>query len=259
MLWKYLLILPFKVLLVCPLMVCSSLFYILLMPYTLPFSRFMHRLTFWSWRLFLGVSLEVRDLRSDPSWKPKIAVLNHASYLDGFIVGSVFYKFRTVSASWAFDTPIYGQWLRASKSVPLYRDKKNPNTAAEIYGDSCDATITLATEGTMTNGKGLIKFRTGAFIGGIAVQPVVIQYLNKDFSNCWIKASSPLWKHLLMVISQTRNPVRVHLLERYTPSEEEKQSPVLYSENVRKYMSEESGMPLIDATYKESPALREFN
>ena len=109
----------------------------------------------------------------------------------------------------------------------------------------------------MTNGKGLIKFRTGAFIGKTAVQPIVIRYLNKEFNNCWIKTTSPLWKHLVMTISQTRNPVRAYLLEPYRPSEEEKENPVLYRENVRKYMSEKTGTPLIDATYKESPALRE--
>ena len=46
------------------------------------------------------------------------------------------------------------------------------------------------------------------------------------------------------------------MLEPYLPSEEERNDPRLYSENVRKHMSEQTGLPLIDAGYKESPALR---
>lgn len=259
MLWRYLLILPFKLLVVAPLLVASSFVYIILLPYDSWISPFLQRMAFWFWRLFLGVSLEVKDLRGGSHVKPKIAVLNHSSYIDGFIVGSVVYKFRTIAASWAFQTPIYGHWLRASKSVPLYRDKKNGKNAALIHSDSSDFTITLTSEGTMTNGKGLIQFRTGAFLGRTEVQPIVIQYLNKEFNNCWIKSTSPLWKHLLMVISQPYNPVRATLLAPYLPSEAEKDDPKLYSENVRKYMSEQSGLPLIDASYKQSPALMTTN
>jgi lysophosphatidylcholine acyltransferase/lyso-PAF acetyltransferase len=257
MLWRYLLILPFKVVFVLPLLAVSSFFYIVLLPYSLPFSALLHSLTFWTWRLFLGISLEVRDLRSDPNRKTKITVLNHASYMDGFVVGSVFKKFRTIAAFWAFSLPIYGQWLKASKSIPLYRAKENKNNAALIHEDDSDSTITLTVEGTMTNGKGLIKFRTGAFIGKTEVQPLVLQYLNKKFNTCWIKTSSPLWKHLIMAVSQVRNPVRITFLEPYFPSDEEKEQPALYSENVRKYMSEQSGLPLIDANYKDSPTLKE--
>ena len=54
MLWKYLLILPFKVFFVLPFMAVVSTFYIVLLPYSLPFSRALHRLTFWAWRLFLS-------------------------------------------------------------------------------------------------------------------------------------------------------------------------------------------------------------
>ena len=256
MIWKYMLVLPFKLLVAAPVLVVVSSVYILLLPYDLPVSRFLHRLTFWSWRFFLGVSLEVIDQRSNPDVRTKIAVLNHASYIDGFIVGSVVYKFRTIAASWAFDTPIYGHWLKATESIPLYRDDKSRNNAARIHEDDSDFTITLTSEGTMTNGRGLIKFRTGAFVGKADVQPIIIRYLNKDFDNCWIKTSSPLWKHLIMTISQPRNPVRVYLLEPYSPSQEEAENPILYSENVRKYMAEKTGLPLLDATYKESPALR---
>ncbi|MFT5679627.1 MAG: 1-acyl-sn-glycerol-3-phosphate acyltransferase [Myxococcota bacterium] len=256
MLWKYLLILPFKVFFALPLMTVSSFFYIVFLPYSLPFSKVLHRLTFWAWRLFLGISLEIRDLRSDPHRRTKITVLNHASYMDGLVVGSVFYKFRTIAAFWAFSLPIYGHWLKASKSIPLYRAKENKNNAALIHADDSDSTITLTVEGTMTNGKGLIKFRTGAFIGKAEVQPVVLQYLNDEFNTCWVKMTSPLWKHLIMAISQVRNPVKVTFLEPYFPSDEEKENPTLYSENVRKYMSEQTGLPLIDATYKDSPVLK---
>jgi lysophosphatidylcholine acyltransferase/lyso-PAF acetyltransferase len=255
MIWKYLLILPFKILVVAPLLVACSSTYIALLPYDLPISRALHRATFWFWRMFLSLSLKVVDHRTGPRRKLKIAVLNHTSYMDGFMVGSVVYKFRTIAASWAFDAPLYGHWLRASHSVPLYRDDKKRNIAAQIHADDSDSTATLTSEGTMTNGKGLIKFRTGAFIGRAEVQPIVIQYLNEDFDNCWIKSTSPLWKHLIMAISQVKNPVKVTLLEPYQPSEEEMADPNLYSENVRRRMSEKTGLPLIDATYKESPAL----
>jgi 1-acyl-sn-glycerol-3-phosphate acyltransferase len=254
----HLLILPFKVFVVAPMVIVSSFCYIYLLAYDLPISKFLHKMAFWFWRLFFGIVLKVDDLRSDQKKRPKIIVLNHASYMDGFIVGSIVYKYRTISASWAFDTPIYGQWLKASHSVPLYRDKKKGNTTSQIYNDTSDFIITLASEGTMTNGKGLIEFRTGAFIGKTEVLPIVIKYLNTEFNNSWIKGSSPMWKHLIMLISQLRNPVEVCIMEPYIPTEKEKNDPSLFSQNVRRYMSEQSGLPMIDVSYKESPALQEF-
>ena len=256
MLWRYLLILPFKLLVVAPLVLATSFGYIRLLPFKLRIARRIHSLTFICWRLFLGIKLEVEDRRSDPTKMAKIAVFNHASYIDGFIVGSIIYKFRTIAASWAFNAPLYGPWLKASHSIPLYRDKPNRNIAAQIHDDASDYTMTLTPEGTMTNGKGIIKFRTGAFIGKTAVQPIVFQYQNPKFNNCWIKTTSPMWKHLIMTISQTRNPVRVCILPAYVPSEEEQADPKLFAENVRRTIAEASGLPLIDATYKDSPALR---
>uniref|UniRef100_A0A3B5LE97 Lysophosphatidylcholine acyltransferase 4 n=1 Tax=Xiphophorus couchianus TaxID=32473 RepID=A0A3B5LE97_9TELE len=89
-------------------------------------------------------------------------------------------------------------------------------------------------EGTTTNGRALIKFKPGAFLAGVPVQPVLLRYPNKVVSALWHTAS------------QFYTNMTVEYLPVYNPSEEEKKDPSLYADNVQRLMAKALGVPATD-------------
>jgi len=109
--------------------------------------------------------------------------------------------------------------------------------------------IVIFPEGTTTNGKYLIPFKTGAFVEGVAVQPVIIQYPYKHFNLSW--ETIPTHIHLYYMLIQFRNHLKVTYLNVYTPSEEEKRNPQLYANNVQKLMSKSSNITQSNSTLQD--------
>lgn len=93
-----------------------------------------------------------------------------------------------------------------------------------------------AAEGTTTNGTYLLPFRTGAFIAGVPVQPVLLLYKWDRFSPAW--ESIAAGRHIFFLLSHLYQTLEVVFLPVYAPSEEEKKDPALYAANVRRIMAE---------------------
>lgn len=91
-------------------------------------------------------------------------------------------------------------------------------------------------QGTTTNGKYLLPFRTGAFVAGVPVQPVLLNYpaVKGRPSLAWETIGAKT--HALLVLSGFLQSACVTELPLYSPSEEEKKNPLLYAANVRSYM-----------------------
>lgn len=68
--------------------------------------------------------------------------------------------------------------------------------------------VILFPEGTTTNGKALISFKTGAFSPGLPVQPMVIKYPHKYVNPCWCDQGGPLVV-LLQLMTQFVNYMEV--------------------------------------------------
>lgn len=98
--------------------------------------------------------------------------------------------------------------------------------------------VCIFPEGTTTNGKHLLRFRTGAFVAGMPVAPVLLKYPHRYFSPSFeaIKPGPYLWG----LISQPWNSVYYYRLPVYEPSAEEREDARLYADNVRKLMHEYS-------------------
>ena len=94
--------------------------------------------------------------------------------------------------------------------------------------------IGIAPEGTTSNGRGLLQFRTGAFVHGVPVLPVCLTYSKKRLNPAWTLGSEP-W-HCLRMLSQFVNTVHVEVLPAYYPSGTEVSAPALFAENVRRQM-----------------------
>lgn len=98
--------------------------------------------------------------------------------------------------------------------------------------------VAIFPEGTTTNGKYLLSFRTGAFIAGSPVAPVLVQYKYKWFSPTYESIRTN--PYLIGILAQLWNRIQYYRLPVYYPSDEEKKDAKLYARNVHEMMLRES-------------------
>jgi len=104
-------------------------------------------------------------------------------------------------------------------------------------------------EGTTSNGSCLLKFRTGAFVTGSPVQPILIQFPFRHFSPAYESIYTSVT--LFRTLCQFYNRLQVKYLDMYVPSEAEKNDPALYAASVRRKMAVAMDVPVCDVGYKE--------
>ena len=68
---------------------------------------------------------------------------------------------------------------------------------SEIVGD----------KGTTTNGRYMLKFKRGAFLAGLPVQPVVLIYSSHWISPAWETITGP--RHIRLLLSTPYTSVRI--------------------------------------------------
>lgn len=126
---------------------------------------------------------------------------------------------------------------------------------ARVGGDPNWPNLVLAPEGTCGDGKCLLRFRTGAFVPGEPVLPILLKYENRFFNPAWgIVADERI--HFVRALCQFRKRVDVLVLPPYFPSDEEKRDAALFAGNVRRICAEALGVPLRDDQgYEEFAAL----
>lgn len=110
--------------------------------------------------------------------------------------------------------------------------------AAVVKENGALPPVAIFPEGTTTNGNYLLKFRTGAFVAGTPVAPVLIRYSYKWFSPSY--ESIKTGKYVLGLITQFANHVHYHRLPVYYPSDVEKEDASLYAKNVYNLMLQKS-------------------
>ena len=98
--------------------------------------------------------------------------------------------------------------------------------------------VCIFPEGTTTNGRYLLRFRTGAFVAGTPVAPMLIKYPHKYFSPCLDVITEK--DYIKGMITQIYNEVHYYRLPVYFPTDAERADPKLYANNVRIYMQEHS-------------------
>ena len=69
-------------------------------------------------------------------------------------------------------------------------------------------------QGTTTNGKQLLPFKTGAFLAGAPVQPCVIKYRIGKVSPSWDSIDA-VW-HCFLVLAELSHEVTVYLVRANT-------------------------------------------
>lgn len=109
--------------------------------------------------------------------------------------------------------------------------------------------IGMFPEGTTTNNTHIVNFRSGAFVAGVPVVPMIFRYRYWTFDPVFSSVNMK-W-HLLGTMAQFSSWMEVTYLPVYVPSDAEKQDPRLYAANVKKLMLANSHMQDSEATYDD--------
>eukprot|EP00882_Tetradesmus_deserticola_P021779 GHRQ01023577.1.p1 GENE.GHRQ01023577.1~~GHRQ01023577.1.p1 ORF type:complete len:331 (+),score=101.62 GHRQ01023577.1:91-1083(+) len=130
-----------------------------------------------------------------------IGIFNHVSYLDAFVVVWAFCC-AGVTFNFSKHLPILGYGVRALQNlyVPEHKDKASQQQGMvalikERASNPAMPMLSVAPEGTLSNGRCLLRFKTGAFVAGAPVVPILLRYKLSPFNPSWT-IIIPLW-HLV--------------------------------------------------------------
>lgn len=164
--------------------------------------------------------------------------------------------------------PIIGRLIKSVQPIFTDRtDQKNKsNTITEIIFRSNPTSdwpqVLIFPEGTTTNGSSLITFKPGAFIPGLTVQPVCVNFCNRLDTIRWTWEGPSAFKAIFYTLCQFNNNLEITYLPVYTPNDAEKRDPQLFARNVREKMSDELQVLTTNHTYEDCRLMlkaREYN
>mmetsp|Transcript_22264 Transcript_22264/g.41744 ORF Transcript_22264/g.41744 Transcript_22264/m.41744 type:complete len:527 (+) Transcript_22264:311-1891(+) len=182
----------------------------------------------------------------------------HSTFMDSFLTGYLLGPTTGLAKDSVERTPLFGSVARAGQIISVKRDDPNGRkNALDEFVRRARTTeenwrqLFVFPEGTCTNRKALIKFKRGAFVPGMPIQPIIYRWPNHFFDPAWTGSANRLGL-ILRLLSQFYNRVHVEFLPVYYPTEEEKADPDLFAENVRQLMASKLGIPTTDHSYEDS-------
>ncbi|KAK3523458.1 hypothetical protein QTP86_033606 [Hemibagrus guttatus] len=213
-----------------------------------PIMVFLSRSVFFSMGFFW---IKVKGRQATYKEAPVLAVAPHSGFLD-MLVLSLAGLPTVVSRSENTNLPVIGALLEFNQAVlvsrkdPESRKKCVTQIKERLTSNGYWPQMLMFPEGTTTNGQVLIKFKPGAFLAGVPVQPVLLHYPNKIDTVRWTWKGTSWLDCLWYTAAQFYSNVTVEFLPVYTPSQEEKENPDLFADNVQKLMAKALGVPATD-------------
>nr|GEY05389.1 lysophospholipid acyltransferase LPEAT1 isoform X1 [Tanacetum cinerariifolium] len=191
--------------------------------------------------------------QSEEHERPGVIISNHVSHMDIlYHMSSSFPSF--VAKRSVGKLPLVGLISKCLGCVYVQRESKSSETKGvsavvneriqEAHQDKSAPMMLLFPEGTTTNGDYILPFKTGAFLAKAPVLPVILKYPYERFSPAWDSISGA--RHVILLLCQFVNYMTVTRLPVYYPSQEEKDDPKLYAENVRRLMAREGNLTMTD-------------
>ncbi|KAJ3694034.1 hypothetical protein LUZ60_009514 [Juncus effusus] len=194
----------------------------------------------------------------EESERPGVIVSNHVSYLDVlYHMSDSFPSF--VAKRSVTKIPVVSLVSKCLGCIYVQRESRISEFGGtsgiitkriqEAHLNTSAPVIMIFPEGTTTNGEYLLPFKTGAFLAGVPVLPVIIKYPYERFSLAWESISGA--RHAILVLCQFVNYIDVMKLPVYYPSQNEKNDPHLYANNVRELIAREGKLVLSDSGLAE--------
>jgi lysophosphatidylcholine acyltransferase/lyso-PAF acetyltransferase len=173
-----------------------------------------------------------------------VYVANHVSWLDILIAMEQRYP-SFISKASVKQVPLIGVIAASMQCIFTEREAAGGESSAKkVLGHVARRLTAPATcrplwafpEGTTTNNLYLLPFKTGAFLSGVPVQPVVLRYGTSPFSPAF--ETIHVARSLFLVLSQPRISVTVTYLPLCVPTDAERANPAAFAERVRGIMLE---------------------
>ena len=185
----------------------------------------------------------IRTKGKRPKKYPRVIIANHVSMTDAWLMyymtGASFVAAIHVARADCCNKCI-------QKEIGLiYIDHSSKDSKRETVkkivqhvNNEALPSLFIFPEGTVHNTQTLTRFKIGAFKTGHAVLPMYI-----DYTNCCADVWMGDWRYYGVgnschLMSQCMNFVTITWMDVYQPNDDEKADPVLYGENVRKYMAD---------------------
>ncbi|XP_065190289.1 lysophosphatidylcholine acyltransferase 2-like [Sycon ciliatum] len=205
--------------------------------------------------LFLGFgyySMAVRGRRASVADAPINVITPHTHLLETLFAIAA-YIGAPLSRKENIHMPFVGSIFRAAEPILVDRSTSMGTVQAlkdRIRSPGRWSHIMVYPEGTTANGRQVIGYKTGAFVPGVPVQPVLLRYRLPELG-VWTNFGRNALETLLLTMSTWHNHVIVEYLPVYVPSDEEKADPVLYSLNVKRKVAEALGLPTTEHTLED--------
>lgn len=204
-------------------------------------------------------SIKIKGKLASPSEAFITVIAPHSSFLDILLLCEYGYAPSGISRMENVTSPIFGPFFQSLEVIGVSRDdtKSRQNAVKELQYRVITTRgqwphICIFPEGTCTNGKCLISFKPGAFIPGCPVQPVLLRFLNDSETYSWTWDGPGLSLLAVLVLCQLSNDAEIEFLPVWNPSEEEREDPKLYAENVRQHMARCLNLPVTGHSFEDA-------
>ncbi|XP_062501153.1 lysophosphatidylcholine acyltransferase 2-like isoform X2 [Corticium candelabrum] len=201
--------------------------------------------------------INVKGKRASREEAPVIIAPLHSSYID-FLVAGIVSDFVPcgVHRRENGNIPLIGTLVKATQQILVDRDITGLNDEAvksitDRARDNRWPHIFIFPEGVCTNRKALVTFRRGAFVAGCPVQPVLFHYRNKMDTTTWTWTGLSAHFSFYLTLCQFANYLEIEYCPVYTPSNQEKEDPILYANNVRNVLAKKLNLPTSDHTFED--------
>lgn len=213
-----------------------------------------------------GIWVKTKGKREDASKAPLLVVAPHSTIIDTIVIGEA--RATVVAKAEISQHPFLGPVGNLLQTVWVDRGlgtgtpggpaaELSKKETAEKINRRADVPgwphTVIFPEGTTTNGKALIRFRTGAFATGNSIQPVALRFPTCVDTLVWARYQSKSPK--LLFFQTLLTPVTfvsIEYLPVMSPTEEELSDPRIFSNRVRKVMADHLGLPVLDQSLKEA-------
>jgi len=206
----------------------------------------------------LSVIITEKGTPAPTTQAPVLVVAPHSTIVDGFFMlyhGQKNVLPAPISATENQKLWIVGRLLKVVNPVFVTRTDSNSkkHTIQEItrranLPQTYPQTM-IFPEGTNTNQKSLIKFKPGAFIPGVPVQPVLLRFRMWD-TITWTFNGSSMRTLIFLTLCQFYISMEVEYLPVYVPNQMEKKDAMLYADNVRDSMAKALNVPATNLCYE---------
>ncbi|XP_027725878.1 lysophospholipid acyltransferase LPCAT4 isoform X2 [Vombatus ursinus] len=198
--------------------------------------------------------IRVRGHRASCLEAPVLVAAPHSTFFDPIVLLPCDLP-KVVSRAENLSVPVIGALLRFNQAIlvsrhdPASRRKVVEEVRRRATSKGKWPQVLFFPEGTCSNKKALLKFKPGAFIAGVPVQPVLIRYPNSLDTTTWAWRGPGVLKVLWLTASQPCSLVDVEFLPVYQPSPEESSNPTLYANNVQRVMAQALGIPATECEF----------